>query len=139
MIRMTINVRHGVLIALSAIFAASAATAADAPATSEVTVQAERPTSKVVGRDATGAPEVLVEVRHRVTYSDLDLAIPSNAKVLKTRVHDAAYRACADLDTLYPIPTAGGSETCVQKAEQRAMPLVLSAIAAAESRKTAAD
>lgn len=139
MTRMTINVRHGVLIALSALFAASAATAADKPPTSEVTVEAERPTSKVVGRSATGAPEVLVEVRHRVTYSDLDLAIPSNAKVLKTRVHDAAHRACADLDTLYPITAAGGSEACAQKAEQRAMPQVLSAIAAAESRKTAAD
>ena len=132
------NVQKGVLIALGAMIAATAAIAADTPVTGEVTVQAERPTAKVVGRSELGAPVVFVEVAHRVRYSDLDLAIPSNAKVLKTRVRDAARGACADLNTLYPL-TTNGSNDCSQKTEERAMPQVLSAIAAAEARKIAAD
>ena len=138
MTRLTINVRQGVLIALSAMFAATAATAADTQVTGEVTVQAERPTAKVVGRSQIGAPVISTGVQYRVSYSDLDLSIPSNAKVLKTRVRDAAREACADLDKLYPISTSGSNE-CSQKAEEGTMPQVLSAIAAAESRKTAAD
>lgn len=138
MTKLMINVHQGVLIALGAMLAATAASAADAPVTAEVTVQAERPTEKVVGRSQIGAPVAFVEVRHRVRYSDLDLSIPSNAKVLKTRVRDAARGACADLDTLYPI-SAPGSDECARKAEEGAMAQVLSAISAAEARKTAAD
>ena len=132
------TVQQGVLIALGAMFAATAAIAADTPVTGEVTVQAERPTAKVVGRSELGAPVAFVEVRHRVRYSDLDLSIPSNAKVLKTRVRDAARGACTDLDSLYPL-TTNASDECSQKAEERAMPQVLSAIAAAEARTSAAD
>lgn len=138
MTKFMINVQQGVLIALGAMWAATAAIAAEPPVAGEVTVQAERPTAKVVGRSQIGAPVAFVEVRHRVRYSDLDLSIPSNAKVLKTRIRDAARGACADLDTLYPISTPGSDE-CTRKAEERAMPQVLSAIAAAEARKTAAD
>jgi UrcA family protein len=125
-------------MALGAVFAAAAANAADTPASNEVTVQAQRPTAKVVGRDTSGAPVVLASVDYRVSYSDLELSIPSNAKVLKSRVRDAARAACADLNRLYETST-GGSNECSQKAEERAMPQVLSAIAAAEARKTAAD
>lgn len=132
------NVQQGVLIALGAMLAATAAIAADTAVTGEVTVQAERPTSKVVSRSQIGAPVAFVEVRHRVRYSDLDLSIASNAKVLKTRVRDAAHGACADLDTLYPL-TTNASDDCTQKAEERAMPQVLSAIAAAQANKSAAD
>jgi UrcA family protein len=132
------DVRRSVLIALSAMFAATAAMGADTQVTGEVTVQAERPTAKVVGRSPSGIPIVLSSVQYRVDYSDLELSIPSNAKVLKTRVRDAARDACADLYKLSPI-SAGGSNECSARAEERAMPQVLSAIAAAESRKTAAD
>lgn len=136
--KLMINVQQGVLIALGAMFAATAAIAADTPVTGEVTVQAERPTAKVIGRSEIGAPVTFVEVRHRVRYSDLDLAIPSNAKVFRARIRDAARGACAELDSLYPISTSG-SDDCTAKAEERAMPQVQSAIAAAEARKTAAD
>lgn len=133
----TRDVRRGVLIALSAMFAA-AAVGADSQVTSEITVQAERPTARVVGRSVSGLPVTLASVQYRVSYADLELSIPSNAGVLKTRVRDAARDACADLNKLYPI-TASGSNECSAKAEERAMPQVLSAIAAAESRKLAAD
>ena len=132
------TVRRGVLIALSALFAAAAANAVDTQVTGEVTVQAERPTTKVVGRSQTGAPVLLSSVQYRVSYSDLELSDPSNAKVLKTRVREAARNACADLSKLYPVSTTGSSD-CSAKAEERAMAQVLSAIAAAEARKTAAD
>jgi UrcA family protein len=139
MTTLMINVRQGVLIAFGAMFAVAAATAADTPASNEVTVQAQRSTATVVGRDAaSGAPVVLASVDYRVNHSDLDLSIPSNAKALKTRVRDAARAACSDLNKLYEISTNGSNE-CSQKAEERAMPQVLSAIAAAEARKTAAD
>jgi UrcA family protein len=111
---------------------------ADTQVSGEVTVQAERPTTKVVGRSSSGIPIVLASVQYRVSYADLELSIPSNAKVLKTRVRDAARDACADLSKLDAISVSGSNE-CSAKAEERAMPQVLSAIAAAESRKTAAD
>jgi UrcA family protein len=138
MTMMMLNVRQGVLIALSAVFAAPVASADDAQVTGEVTVQAERPTTRVVGRSPSGMPIVLSSVQYRVSYSDLELSIPSNAKVLKTRVRDAARAACADLDKLYSQP-ASGADGCSQQAEERAKPQVLSAIAAAEARKTASD
>ena len=94
--------------------------------------------ARVVGRSVSGLPVTLASVQYRVSYADLELSIPSNARVLKTRVRDAARDACADLNKLYPI-TASGSNECSAKAEERAMPQVLSAIAAAESRKLAAD
>ncbi len=131
------NASQGALIALSAMFAATAANAGDTPVTAEVTVQAERPTTKVVGKTGI-APIILATVKYRISYSDLELSIPSNAKVLKTRVRDAAREACGDLDRLYSIPVGSANE-CLQKAEEQAMPQVLSAIAAAEARKTAAD
>jgi len=130
--------KRGVLLALGAMFAGTAAIAANPAVTGEVTVQAERPTAHVVGRAQNGAPVVSVEVQHRVLYSDLDLSIPSNAKVLKTRVRDAARGACADLNTLYPL-TTNGSDDCSQKSEEKAMPQVLSAIAAAQANKIATD
>ena len=133
--RRMIDVPRGVLIALSAMCAATAASAADTQVAGEVTVQAERPTAKVVGRTGIGAPVVLASVDYRVSYSDLDLSIASNAKVLNTRVQDAARSACADLERLYP----DGNSECSRKAVERAMPQVHSAIAAAEARKTAGD
>lgn len=138
MTRKTLDVRRGMLIALSAVFVATAASAEDAKVTGEVTVQAERPTAKVVGRSASGMPIVLSSVQYRVSYSDLDLSIPSNAKVLSTRVRDAARAACADLNKLYSLG-ASGADGCWQQAEERAKPQMLSAIAAAEARKTASD
>lgn len=100
-------------------------------------MQAERPTSTVVGRDSlSGAPIVQVQLSHRVNYSDLSLTIPSNVKVLKTRVHDAARSVCSDLDRLYPVTM--GPDDCVRKAEQSAMAQVESAIALAEARKRTA-
>jgi UrcA family protein len=137
MTRSIVDVRTGGLFALSVMFAA-AASAADTQVSAEVTVQAERPTTTVVGRAGTGAPVVLANVQYRVSYSDLELSIPSNAQLLKTRVREAARGACADLNKLYPISTTGSNE-CSAKAEERAMPQVLSAIAAAEARKTASD
>jgi UrcA family protein len=134
---MSANVPRALFIAMSTTFATLAAIAADTQVASEVTVQAERPRTTTVGRDATGAPIVLVEVRHRVSYADLELSIPSNVKVFKTRVRDAARAACADLTRLYP--SSSTSDDCARKAEENAAPQVMSAIAAAEARRTAAD
>jgi len=87
------DVRRSLLIALSAMFAATTAMSADTQVTGEVTVQAERPSARVVGRSSSGIPIVLSSVQYRVNYSDLELSIPSNAQVLKTRVRDAARAA----------------------------------------------
>lgn len=128
--------RRSLLATFTLMFASTGAIAADAPIAGHVTVQAERPTTKIVGRSEIGAPIVFVELRGRVSYSDLELSIPSNAKVLKTRVHDAARGLCGDLDRLYP--TTVGGDDCARKAEAEAMPQVESAIAAAQARKTSA-
>lgn len=114
------------------LLSATAAMAADQELAAHVIVQAERPTSKVVGRTVT-APIQQVELRGRVSYADLELSIPSNAKVLEQRVHAAAQELCADLDRLYPY-TEGGND-CARKAEEQAMLQVDAAIAAARSRR----
>jgi UrcA family protein len=133
---MMMNARR--ILAVSAMLATTAVLAQQTQVTGEVTVQAQRPTTHIVGRSSSGVPMVVSSVEYRVAYSDLELSIPSNAKVLKTRVRDAARAACADLDRLHGQPTAGADE-CTRKAEEAAKPQVLSAIAAAESRKTAAE
>jgi UrcA family protein len=130
------HMRQSVLAACTLLLAATATIAADAPIAGHVTVQAERPTAKTVGRTPSGAPIGFVELRGRVSYSDLDLSIPSNAKVLKQRVHDAAQGLCANLDQLYPITV--GTNDCTRKAEGGAMPQVDAVIAAAQARKSSA-
>lgn len=132
------NVRRAVFVALSALFTTTATMAGDTQVSGEVTVQAERPATKIVGRSSSGIPILRSSVQYRVNYTDLELSIPSNAQVLRTRVTDAARAACADLDRLYSQPSTGPDE-CSRKAIDGAMPQVLSAIAAAEARKTAAD
>ena len=128
------HTRQSLLAALALMSAATGAIAADAPIAGQVTVQAERPTTKTVGRSAIGARIESVELRGRVSYSDLDLSIPSNAKVLKQRVYDVAHELCADLDRLYPV----GSDDCARKANEGAAPQVDAAIAQAQARKSSA-
>lgn len=129
--------RLALLAVLTMTAASTVAIAAESQITEHVIVEAGRPTAKVVGRSATGAPIEEVSLSARVTYSDLELSIPSNAKVFKQRVHDAAREVCDRLEQMYPL--GGGSDSCVRKAEEGAQPQVTAAIAKAESRKSASD
>jgi len=99
----------------------------------QVTVQAERPAEKIVGRSGIGAPVKLVELRHRVSYADLDLKSDSGADSLRKRVHEVARNLCADLDRMYPPAETDGA--CKRKAEDAAAPQIEAAIAAARSGK----
>lgn len=129
--------RLALLAALTMTVAGTAAIAAESQITEHVIVEAGRPTGKVVGRSATGAPIEEVALSARVTYSDLELSIPSNAKVLKQRVHDAAREVCDRLEQMYPL--GGGSDSCARKAEEGAQQQVMAAITKAEARKSASD
>lgn len=131
---LTINPRFTLLVALAASAAGTATNAADAPVTEHVIVDAARQTTRIAGRSEFGTPIEEMQLRGSVNYSDLDPSIPSNAKVLKTRVHDASREICQRLDQMYPITTAN---ECTHKAENDAMPQVTAAIAEAETRKRA--
>ena len=111
----------------------ASALAQQAGALQEVTVIAERPTSTIVGRaGATGAPIELIELRHRVSYADLNLATASGANALNKRVKDAAKAACDELDKLYPLKERDSK--CADKAADAAKGQVDAAIAAAEKK-----
>lgn len=127
--------RLALLSMLTMTVASMVAIAAESQTTEHVIVEAGRPTAKVVGRSASGAPIEEVSLSARVTYSDLELSIPSNAKVLKQRVRDAALEVCDRLEQMYPL--GGGSDSCARKAEEGAQEQVTAAIAKAESRKGA--
>lgn len=101
----------------------------------EVTVIAERPTTTVVGRTSSGAAIELLELRHRVSYADLNLATHSGATDLEKRVSNAAKSACDELDKLYPLEAKDAN--CEKKAADAAMSQVHAAVAAAEQRAKA--
>jgi UrcA family protein len=134
---MTFSIVHtrSLLLATAAAMTFMTAQAADEKdkMAGRVTVEAERPTTQVVGRSTTGAPLVEVQLRHVVSYADLELSIPSNAKVLRQRVETAAREVCTDLDRLYPNPV--GADSCARKAADNAKPQVEAAIADAQARK----
>jgi UrcA family protein len=121
------------LAALGVAMLGGSALAQQAAPVQEVTVQAERATSTVVGRSgSTGAPIELIELRHRVSYADLDLATHAGATALEKRVTDAGAAACKELDKLYPLEPKEAN--CAKKAADGAMPQVHAAVAAAEQR-----
>lgn len=123
------------LAAIAATFVSATALGADNQVSDHVIVEADRPTAKVVGRSATGAAIEQVELRARVTYTDLDLSIPNNAKVLKQRVQDAAREICDRLEQMYPL--GGGGDRCVYDAVEGAQSQVAAALSSAEARKSA--
>ena len=101
----------------------------------EVTVIAERPTTTVVGRTSSGVAIELIELRHRVSFADLNLATPSGAADLGKRVSNAAKSACDELDKLYPLEAKEAN--CAKKSADAAMSQVHAAVAAAEQRAKA--
>jgi len=116
----------------------AACSAASAAAVQEVTVQAERATSTVVGRSSSGAPIELLELRHRVSYADLDLAKQKDIAVLEQRVREAAASACSELDKLHPLEKPDAA--CASKATDAAMADVRAAsLAASEHARTVSE
>lgn len=127
--------RAGVRLAVAAAGLAvigGALAAEQTSAMEEITIQAERATTTVVGRTSSGAPIELAQLRYRVGYGDLDLNTHSGAMALDKRVSDAAEAACKDLDKMYPLekPDPG----CVKKAVESASAQVRAAVISAENR-----
>jgi UrcA family protein len=89
----------------------------------------------VIGRADVPGRLVRVELRGQVSYSDLDLTISSNAKVLKQRVQDAAHTICSDLDKVYQLHESVAD--CASRAERDAMAQVEGAIAGAQDKVSA--
>jgi UrcA family protein len=126
-----VNPRFTLLVALAA-STAGTATAANSQGSEHVIVDGTRQTTRAPGRSEYGTPIEERQLRGSVNYSDLDPSIPSNAKVLRTRVHDAAREICERLDQMYPSTTV---DECTHKAERDAKPQVTAAIANAETRR----
>jgi UrcA family protein len=119
------------IIAASAL-ASNAVLSAEPSAETQVTIRAERPTTKVVGYTSKGAPVEEYELTYHLTFADLDIATPVGANALKARVYTAANAICKDLDKLYP-PTEP-DRSCVQEAQDRAMSQVNAAITMAQAQ-----
>ncbi len=117
--------------AAAALALALAATAAE-PVT-EVYVEAPKVVHSAARAPATGAPIDIVSIKYRVSYGDLDLATPAGARALEDRIHDAAKRACRQLESEAPPGTVNAttSPPCVRTAVDNAMKQARAAIAAA--------
>lgn len=100
-----------VLIALGAL--AVAPIAAQADNLQEVTVTV--PTTRTIGRDASGAPIQQVSASARVQYDPMMLMTHSGRSLLRARVTEVARRLCRDVNEAAP-PPAGDEESCVQQA-----------------------
>jgi UrcA family protein len=125
----------GFVCAAAALGIAGAPAIAEQAGIQEVTVIAERPTTTVVGRTSSGAAIELLELRHRVSFADLNLATHAGATDLEKRVSNAAKSACDELDKLYPLEAKEAN--CAKKAADAAMSQVHAAVAAAEQRAKA--
>jgi UrcA family protein len=99
--------------------ASSIAIATEPGAENEITILAERPVGKMVGRTSSGIPIRLYQLSYTVSYADLDLASEAGAKELKKRVQEAATSACKDLDKLYP--QTGTDRSCAREATENSM------------------
>ncbi|MBS0395261.1 MAG: UrcA family protein [Proteobacteria bacterium] len=117
--------------AAAALALALAATAAE-PVT-EVYVEAPKVVHSGAREPATGAPVDIVSIKYRVSYGDLNLATPAGAKALEDRIHDAAKRACRQLEAETPPGTVNATTNppCVKTAVDNAMKQARAAIAAA--------
>jgi UrcA family protein len=120
------------LILAASAFASAAVLAADPQPEAQVTIRAERPNVKVVGRTSSGVPIEEYQLSYRVTFGDLDIATPVGAQALKARVRTAAISLCKDLDQLYPV--ADHDTSCATKAEEGAMSQVNTAITTATAQ-----
>ncbi|HEV8017975.1 MAG TPA: UrcA family protein [Steroidobacteraceae bacterium] len=99
----------------------------------EVTVQASRVVSKVVGRTASGVPIEDVSLSYGVSAKDLDLSTHAGAMELQKRVADAANSACKELSRQYPGSSPSDAD-CAKASTAKAMVRVNELIAAAAKK-----
>ncbi|MBM4197758.1 MAG: UrcA family protein [Gammaproteobacteria bacterium] len=113
--------------------------AAEPQGTAEIVVRSERPAVRSdepvvmqVGQTETRVPIMLVEIRHHVSFDDLDLATATGADALVERVRTIAKQGCTQLDRMYPRSSPDGG--CMKEAVRNAMPQIEAAIAEAKTR-----
>lgn len=94
----------------------------------DITVLAVRHHMTEVGRSPAPPAEEVIELRHRVSYSDLDLTTTAGVAILNHRIRDAASAACRELQQLYPL--AAGDAQCVTRAESDARGQATAAVSA---------
>jgi UrcA family protein len=91
------------------------------------------------GWSRTGIQNQRVQLSQNVSYSDLNLATPSGASELKTRVHNVADAICDRLgqsdDLQAPMDATARHIQCVNSAVDDAMPHIRRVIASAEQAR----
>ena len=110
-----------------------ASTAVIAEDMGEVTVQASRVVSKMVGKTASGVPIVDISLSYGVSAKGLDLASNAGATELRRRVADAAKAACKELGRQYPDSLPNDAD-CAKAATDKAMVKVNEMLAAAAKK-----
>jgi len=114
--------RVPLLVAFGALVA-TGVQAADLP---EVTVSA--PSTKIIGRDMTGAPIRQVTASARIRYSPVMLTTNSGRALLQYKVAEVARGLCRKLDST-AIVFMDNEATCVQQAVKGAKTQIAAAIA----------
>jgi UrcA family protein len=99
----------------------------------EVTVQASRVVTKVVGKTSSGIPIEDVSLSYGVSAKDLDLSTHAGAMALQKRVADAASAACKELSRQYPDSTPSDAD-CVKASTAKAMVRVNELVTAAAKK-----
>ena len=125
--------RVALAVAAAAVAVAYGASAAE-PAT-EVIVEAPKIAHSTEHVASLGARVQVASVRYRVSYGDLNLATPAGAQVLEQRIHEAAARACKDIDAIIaPGPPTQDNPPCVKSAVDGGMRQAQDAIALAQKK-----
>jgi UrcA family protein len=102
----------------------------------QITVQAKQKVStKQVGVSYTGIPIEEIQLTRHVGYGDLDLSSSQGRAALDKRIRETAKKACAQLNSLYPLEQwIGDDGACLNRALDAAMAQEKTIIAAASQK-----
>lgn len=112
-----------------------AANASESQGQAEIIVRSEGAITTEVGRSNNNFPIVLVEKRHIVEISDLNLTTDTDADALVNLVRSVARKGCAELD--FKLPYTNPDPSCVRDAVKGAIPQIEAAIAEAKAKSQA--
>ena len=83
----------------------------------EVVVQAPMVYKQVIDVSESGVKTELIELRRRVSITDLDLTLAQDVNALNDRIEVVAQEACEKLDEMFPLGRERGDVArCVRKA-----------------------
>ncbi len=126
------------ITAVAFAISSAAAFAAESTASQEVKIEAGKIVTVSLGHARNGMHPEAVQLSRNVSYADLDLATPSGAAELESRIRDTANSICkqlADVAAGNALEEARDQKACVDGATSSAMAQARRVIASAEGAK----